>query len=635
VEVCLIKQIKRYVQTALIMEYAANFNSSLSNHFENLSGTESPRLMHLAKKYTNVKEWNQKQTEAALKDLQNALLNLEDTVDVANTFPELVLVLLSMPGRTSHAKKCVALGKLLDIHPDAFQYSLKYFDKNPAPWADYVSHTEGIPKKKRKETSVSDIEVAETCLRFLRASANHFKTLWKWSEFAKIFLKHKDDRVKRLACHCMAVVTGMDESQLRQMVSLCCKFPPQEHDCDLLLPSPPPVKIPENKTRCLEIPFIDKVCPNVVSVAGITLPVLDPSQKSSGSLILVDSTQSNLRRAALGVASGRAVCLTGPVGCGKTATVEHIAQITGRPEPPGLLKVQLGDETDAKMLLGAYCCTDVPGEFIWQPGVLTKAVSGGHWLLLEDIDSATSDVIAVLASLLETGTINVPGYRDNLVAAPGFQLFFTYRLMSGASGSYKQRSNACELLEKHWTQVNMEPMSRKELEHVVQVKFPVLKTVAGRMVDLYLRFSAGEHEGSGSHTAQGRLTSTRDLMKWCTRAVKGFDVSSPESALKILQDAIDIFCCNINNPETRIALAKSVSSNLGIVQTKAEFFLSSYKPQPIKVAGKSCVVGRASLPVKERTVYELCWPARSKLVVACGGLSESLGLTGPEVAETA
>jgi len=31
----------------------------------------------------------------------------------------------------------------------------------------------------------------------------------------------------------------------------------------------------------------------------------------------------------------------------------------------------------------------------------------------------------------------------------------------------------------------------------------------------------------------------------------------------------------------------------------------------------------------------LCWPARSKLVVACGGLSESLGLTGPEVAETA
>lgn len=49
--------------------------------------------------------------------------------------------------------------------------------------------------------------------------------------------------------------------------------------------------------------------------------------------------------------------------------------LIGRANPPDLLKVQLGDETDAKMLLGTYCCTDIPGEFVWQPGVLTQ-VSG-------------------------------------------------------------------------------------------------------------------------------------------------------------------------------------------------------------------------------------------------------------------
>jgi len=36
------------------------------------------------------------------------------------------------------------------------------------------------------------------------------------------------------------------------------------------------------------------------------------------------------------------------------------------------MKVQLGDQTDSKMLLGSYRCTDVPGEFVWQPGVLTQ-----------------------------------------------------------------------------------------------------------------------------------------------------------------------------------------------------------------------------------------------------------------------
>jgi hypothetical protein len=40
----------------------------------------------------------------------------------------------------------------------------------------------------------------------------------------------------------------------------------------------------------------------------------------------------------------------------------------------------------------------------------------------------------------------------------------------------------------------------------------------------------------------------RDLIKWCTRSVEGFDVSSQESALKVFQDAIDIFCCSVTDP---------------------------------------------------------------------------------------
>lgn len=68
---------------------------------------------------------------------------------------------------------------------------------------------------------------------------------------------------------------------------------------------------------------------------------------------------------------GKATCLVGPVGCGKTALVEHLASITGRAKD-WLRKVQLGDQTDSRTLLGTYRCTDVPGEFVWQPGVLTQ-----------------------------------------------------------------------------------------------------------------------------------------------------------------------------------------------------------------------------------------------------------------------
>jgi len=37
-------------------------------------------------------------------------------------------------------------------------------------------------------------------------------------------------------------------------------------------------------------------------------------------------------------------------------------------------------------------------------------------------------------------------------------------------------------------------------------------------------------------------------MKWCARIVKEYDVTSSESALKVIQDAIDIFCCSAANP---------------------------------------------------------------------------------------
>lgn len=51
----------------------------------------------------------------------------------------------------------------------------------------------------------------------------------------------------------------------------------------------------------------------------------------------------------------------------------------------------------------------------------------GFWLLLEDLDSATQDVCTVLINLLENDSLNVPGFRENLKIAPGFQLFITLR----------------------------------------------------------------------------------------------------------------------------------------------------------------------------------------------------------------
>ena len=38
-------------------------------------------------------------------------------------------------------------------------------------------------------------------------------------------------------------------------------------------------------------------------------------------------------------------------------------------------------------------CSEVPGQYVWQPGVLTRAATTGKWIIFEDIDHAPSDVV--------------------------------------------------------------------------------------------------------------------------------------------------------------------------------------------------------------------------------------------------
>lgn len=66
------------------------------------------------------------------------------------------------------------------------------------------------------------------------------------------------------------------------------------------------------------------------------------------------------------------VCWRRFAGSGKTAIVNELAAATGNQD---MVRITLDDQMDAKSLLGAYVCTATPGEFVWQPGPLTKVTA--------------------------------------------------------------------------------------------------------------------------------------------------------------------------------------------------------------------------------------------------------------------
>ncbi|CAG4947470.1 unnamed protein product [Colias eurytheme] len=570
-------------------------------------------------------------TDNLVAKLAEYILDFEDAVIFGKYLPNLSLALVSSKillkpvfssnshdlatdcEKTKHLEYSIVLAHLSD-HPDVLQYSQKYFQINPIPPYEVFIHHEDsynvAPKKRRLQDyrqKVSDHNIVSCCYKLLRKLPNEFSTKWDWTKFVVNFSHHENEEIRWMVKECMAILTNMTEAQSKTLnknlnISIDTDIKNNMSKVDQTIGTGI-----ENLTVKTE---------SIVNIDGIVLPIYDKDNVKPASLVPVKSTINNLRSLALAVASGKALSLMGPVGSGKTSLVEHLAAITGR-KGVAFKKVQLGDQTDSRMLLGSHQCTDVPGEFIWAPGVLTEAVLNGHWLLLEDIDCAALDVASTLSSLLERNTLCVPGFRDALPVTPGFQLFVTQRTIITNYGYQKKLSSSSTLLQKHLTVINVEPLSRSELSEVIQTLYPSLTTISSKMIEVFMMFSVGCHDTSLQTTESetekannvvimrgSRLISTRDLMKWCARSVVGFNVSSPDSALKVLQDALDIFTCSVSSPENRLELSKKVGTCLGIVETKSEFYCKHYKPN-VSLQPDSLIVGRATIPRIEKSLKSI------------------------------
>lgn len=286
------------------------------------------------------------------------------------------------------------------------------------------------------------LSLIKCCFYFLKSDASFFKDLWNWSEFVHRYKDYSlDDNMlqKVYTNHIIGMLTNMNCSVLHKLnedipAEVLITF--EEEQESLRFFNNPTASIEDTKTIPDDnISLSESFSSIVTNIEGVFLPIFNrenyefyqKTEKLNESIVRVESTKLNLRSIALGITSGKAICLSGPVGCGKTTLVEYLARLTGRialkkqanndehahfanrenktvdniqqindnkkrkvntdeetittafddielkqTTCNGFLRIQLGDQTDSKMLLGQYHCTDVPGEFIWLPGILTQ-----------------------------------------------------------------------------------------------------------------------------------------------------------------------------------------------------------------------------------------------------------------------
>ncbi|XP_069866566.1 midasin isoform X1 [Dipodomys merriami] len=600
--------------------------------------------------------WTTQDRQSILNTLAELFLDKDCTVLIGRQLRPLLLDLLERNAEAIktggqvnhdlHERLCVSMSKLVGNHPDVLPFALRYFkDTYPVFQRLFLESSDANPVRYgRRRMKLRDL--MEAAYKFLQQEQSVFRELWDWSVCVPLLRSH-DTLVRWYTASCLALVTCMNEehklSFLKKIFNsdelihfrlrLLEEAQLQDLEKALVLANPQAcLWRKENELQYLQGHVVSAdLSSRVTAACGVVLPRQLPASgeqadnRSSSreqkltlrSYVLVESVCKNLQTLAMAVASHHAVLLEGPIGCGKTSLVEYLAAMTGRRKPPQLLKVQLGDQTDSKMLLGMYRCTDVPGEFVWQPGSLTQAATKGYWILLEDIDYAPLDVVSVLIPLLENRELLIPGQGDYLKVAPGFQFFATRRLLSSGGNWYRPLNSHATLLDKYWTKIHLDNLDRKELNEILQNRYPALLAAADHLLDIYIQLTGERYHCESDSTVrdepqhvsqtttesrrlilEGRELSLRDLLSWCNRIAHSFDSSSSSASLSIFQEALDCFTAMLSEHSSKLKIAEVIGSKLNISKKKAEFFCQLYKPE-IVINELDVQIGRVRLLRKQ------------------------------------
>ncbi|XP_055890090.1 midasin-like isoform X2 [Biomphalaria glabrata] len=580
--------------------------------------------------YLSKQIWSQQDREALVKQLSDLLLHSECIVDICVCFRPLILELahrlLHTILKDKHSnvellkKFAVLISHGFCVSPELQRFAVD-FVRQHKPFLQTEIYVDGEPsKKKKKKHQIADLD-------WCCAMWNYLLYLPELSDSLDLhhltdYLSSSNSLVRWFAA--LSLSRHLHLSECERNVFLNKYFSLEEQRLLLLRTEKEKLNSEKKVLLAKGILQVERLgtsqsytkqsllnsdmSESVLSFMGILLPMVhiqSTDHRTWNPLVLVPSTQHHLKSLALAVASCKPVMLQGPVGCGKTCLVEHLAHITGRTRAPYLLKIQLGDQTDSKALLGTYCSTEVPGEFVWRAGVLTRALYEGSWLLLEDVDTAPMDVLSLLIALAETGKLSVPGHGDEIRASPGFQLFVTRRLHSTSDGLYESKSGHCSGLEKLCSVINLEPLSREELKEVITVMYPVLEPVVDKLLDIYFMLSSGRHHSiiAGEEeihtlgkfiTLDGRPISTRDLMTWCSRSAVNFNHMETSQGVKVFLEALDCFVSCLSKNTKRIALAAAIGEKLNVTEERAKYFCTEYKPS-LEDSVNFLKIGRDSL----------------------------------------
>ncbi|KAF8630919.1 hypothetical protein AX17_005277 [Amanita inopinata Kibby_2008] len=390
--------------------------------------------------------------------------------------------------------------------------------------------------------------------------------LWPLTPLSTIIWSERTDNAsKLLAIRCYAMQVGMGEAEREKMEREVLQGEPFGPDCPLEYGKTfdggkhlvdgwvlPVLELERVRTWRSEIPSavsregyymweegetaerIDEndLSPLVVNVHGVLLLRSVPlSTRKPSALIPTPSTTIALRTLATHISLRLPTLLTSAASAGKSLLLIHLASLLHANTTNQLITIHLADTSlDPRALLGSYVSSPTsPGTFEWKEGVLVRAMCEGRWVVFEDVDKASSEVLGTIRPLIESmrlgrwigqrAELGVPG-RGKVIAADGFRVFATRSVKMPQQTQEGEKGKVPPPVflgaHKFW-EVVIESPTLEELKTILDAKYAKLRGEPARsLISLWEEVRAlGPAPGAGA--GGGREVGVRELEKFCLR----------------------------------------------------------------------------------------------------------------------
>ncbi|TFK52493.1 P-loop containing nucleoside triphosphate hydrolase protein [Heliocybe sulcata] len=223
------------------------------------------------------------------------------------------------------------------------------------------------------------------------------------------------------------------------------------------------------------------------------------------------------------------VLIEGPTSSGKTSSIEYLARRTGH----RFVRINNHEHTDMQEYVGTYVPDPETGKLVFKDGLLVHALRHGHWIVLDELNLAPTDVLEALNRLLDDNReLMIPETQEVVRPHPHFMLFAT----QNPPGLYGGRKVLSRAFRNRFLEVHFEDVPEAELETILCQRCRIAPSYGQRIVAVFRELQKRRQSSRVFESKHGFAT-LRDLFRWAGRAAIGYQELASDGYMLLAERA--------------------------------------------------------------------------------------------------